>query len=324
MTDTAKTLDRAKWHRPPVSVIVTHHNYSDHVEDALLSVIDQSYENWECVIVDDASTPAHQQRLRAIVEALGSNRIRILELAENVGQTQATYAGLDATTGEFVCILDPDDRYAQSFIEEAVAGHLNETVYCPLLSTDQYLVRDGHVITGTYIGKNLAFADRQPGGTLADHTVPGRLLYFPADHSGWHWGSTSSLMFRRPAMELMRPQKSLTYFRSVDSYLAQGAHRIGGCLVLTRPLVYRTVHRGNSYLVDGIFALGQDKGRYDGASHSRLCLADALDAIKANGGEKHIVTPKRRKARGTLQRWRRSIGKRWTAFKHWKEIRHAG
>lgn len=281
----SQRLDRQRWHQPLVSVIITHHNYSHHVEDALLSVLDQTYENWECVVVDDASEPHHQQAVERIVNAIASSKISLLKLTENVGQTPAAFAGLDNTSGEFVCILDPDDRYAQTFIEEALAGHLNETIFCPVLSTDQYLMANGSLIAGTYTHQRLRFTEHERGVTVIPDEPQVRLLYFPPSNDGWHWGSSSSLMFRRAAVELMRPPTSLTWFRSVDSYLAQGAHRLGGTLFLTKSLVYRTVHSENSYLVNRVISIANKQGKYDGPAHSRKVLQDALAAIKANGGE---------------------------------------
>jgi len=314
-------LDRSRWHKPLVSIVVTHHNYSHHVCDALLSVLDQTYDNWECVVVDDASTEDHGDAVERIVETIGSPRIRLLKLAQNVGQMRCAFAGLDDTSGEFVCVLDPDDRYAPTFLEEAVAGHLNDTVYCPVLSTDQYFMANGSVIAGTFTHQRLHFVDNERGISVIPDQPKARLLYYSSGWGGWHWGSTSSLMFRRGALELMRPPASKTRneawaggpgYPAVDSYLAQGAHRMGGTLFLTRSLVYRAVHPDNAYLINRVISLSHQESKYDGPENSRRCLELALAAIKANGGEALLHQAKaQRRRRGLFARLGRSFAKRW-------------
>lgn len=317
-------LNRAKWHNPLVSIIVTHHNYSDHVRDALLSVLDQSYENWECVVVDDASEPEHQIAVERIVNAIGSHKIRLVKLPENVGQIPAAFAGLDATSGEFVCILDPDDRYAEMFVEAALVGHLNEVVYCPILSTDQRFMANGAVITGTAFDRKTHFLEEEGNVSVVPEKVCNRLFYFPSSQSGWHAVSTSSMMFRRSALEYMRPHKVLSYKGSADAYLASGAHQIGGSLFLTKPLVYRMIHANNAYLHDRIIALGQFKGHpsYRDRSVGLLRRQDVIEAIKANGGGvllyQHLPKPYDEPESALGRAWRRILFRDPRFIAKWK------
>lgn len=305
-------LDRAKWLNPLVSVIVTHHDYSDHIEDALLSLLDQTHQRWECVVVDDHSEPKHSYAVERIVGRIDSSKIRLVRLPKNVGQIPAFYAGIAYTRGQFVCLLDPDDRYAPEFLEASLAAHLNETVYCPISCCEQRILSGGEAITGTYGTLTLKLMERDAGTGLdivpavAEH----QLLFVPPWQMGWHWTSTSAMMFRRAALDVMRPHKGLAYKGSADSYLAQGAHLLGGTLRLTRPLVYRSAHAANAWLSEGVWSSTQNKRRHDGTAEerSRECLVDVVAAIRANGHDVHLARAERRHL---LKRWRRSIGKRW-------------
>ena len=87
-------LDRNQWHRPLVSIIVTHYNYSAHLKDALLSLLDQTHDNWECVVVDDGSEQAHRSAVEAIVDDIGSAKIRALLLPEKSGRPRRSSPGL--------------------------------------------------------------------------------------------------------------------------------------------------------------------------------------------------------------------------------------
>jgi glycosyltransferase involved in cell wall biosynthesis len=298
-----KTLDRDAWHKPLVSIIVTHHNYSAHLEDCLRSLLDQTHGNWECVVVDDASDDTQRAIADLTVATMGEPRIRFLTLEANVGQIPAFYAGLDATKGEFVCALDPDDRYGQTFLEEMVAAHLNPIRYCPLIACDQHLLRNNQVITGVQTSHRASPMDGLAFGPRVDHL----LRWFPASLPGWHWSTTSSMMFRRPALLAMRPNKTLGYKRQIDAYLAPGAHMLGGSMFLMKALIYRGVHDDNSWQRGDVWGQSQQpKGPVMGAQ----CRADVIEAIIANGYEGDLARAKQGK-RTAIQRWKRSLDKRW-------------
>jgi glycosyltransferase involved in cell wall biosynthesis len=302
-----KTLDRDAWHKPLVSIIVTHHNYSAHLEDALLSLLDQSHERWECVVVDDGSDDTHRGIADLTVATIGDDRIRFHPLEKNRGQIPAFFSGLEVTTGAFACLLDPDDRYAETFLERALAAHLNPVRYGPIVSTDQYLLKDGALLTGCYTGhkaRDLAGAGEIP------QEMPGRLLYFPAARRGWHWSSTSGAMFRRAALNFLRPVKPLAYKGSADSYLFHGCHYLGGSLFLTEPLIYRGVHDDNAYLTSSIYAMGQGKRKINGEARTAECIVDVMEAIRINGAGEDLGAPASGK-RTLPQRLRRSMEKRW-------------
>jgi glycosyltransferase involved in cell wall biosynthesis len=299
-----KTLDRAKWHKPLVSIIVTHHNYSAHLEDALLSLLDQTHGNWECVVVDDGSDDTHRAIADLLVETLHEPRIRFLALDDNVGQIPAFFAGLAATKGEFVCPLDPDDRYAPTFLEEMLTAHLNPALICALVCCEQMLLRNDQVITGVqtgHIAKTLS-----DDGLMPAEIAP-TLRFFPAATPGWHWSTTSSMMFRRPVLEAMQPNKTLGYKRQIDAYIAPGAHMLGGSMFFTKPLIYRGVHEDNSWQRGDVFGHRQ---RPKGPLMGQQCRADVIEAIIANGYEADLARAKQGK-RNLRQRLTRSIAKRW-------------
>ena len=282
-------LDRSKWHQPLCTIIVPHHNYSGVVEDALLSVLDQTYANWECVVVDDFSTEDERRRLRTIIEGLSEPRIRLIENTACLGQIKAFFAGLAESSGEFVSPLDPDDRLHPSFLEEMVRAHLNETVYCPIASSDQKLLRiNGALITGTFKGGRARGGLQALGRDFPVHIDIARpddeaLLYFACSERGWLWTTTSAMMVRRLATSLLVPTKQFSYNGSLDAYLAFGAHFLGGTLVVRKPLVYRGVHPGNTYISENIFSMAQISTRADAPHQAPECKRDAVVAMFHNG-----------------------------------------
>lgn len=251
----------AKSRKPLISIIVTHYNYSEFIGDALSSLLAQTHRDWECVVVDDASSPDHVQRLEAVLEAIADERVRLLPLTGNLGQTLAFFAGLEATSGEFVCLLDPDDRYAETFLEEALATHLNGFIDCPLVSTDQYLMNDEGLLSGVYRARlKQPDWERCGKGVLIRRQSAGT-YFFPASTLGWLWGASSSIMYRRAPLEYLRPHKTLPFRNHADAYLANGAHMLGGTLFYAKPLVYRLIHGGNDFISNRLFSSLQPVSR---------------------------------------------------------------
>jgi glycosyltransferase involved in cell wall biosynthesis len=288
---THRALDRAKWHRPLCSVILTHRNYSSLVEESLLSLLDQTYENWECVIVDDFSSEDERGRLHAIIEASPDSRVRFIQNTEQLGQIGAFFAGFAETTGEFVSPLDPDDRLDSTYLEEMVAAHLNEAVFCPIVSCEQRLLSlDGDaLVTGTWKGrlrtKNRLQAEKRRGLGI-DVTSPdeGPLLYFSPRERNWLWTSSSAIMVRRSALNLLAPNKRLELRGpALDAYLANGAHFLGGTLFLSKPLVYRGIHSKTWYLTDRIFSMQQNLGKSGWTTQAPQCKRALVEAMFQNG-----------------------------------------
>lgn len=135
------------WGLPLCSVIVAHHNYSEYAGECLKSLIHQTHQRFECVVVDDASTESEYETLRAVVDEIADPRIRLIRNAENIGQVPSFFRGLDETRGEFVCLLDPDDCYVPQFLEQMVGLHLNDYVYAPIACCDQALRRAGAIFS---------------------------------------------------------------------------------------------------------------------------------------------------------------------------------
>lgn len=87
---------------PRVSIAIPCHNQSRFIAEAISSVLDQSYRNFEVVVIDDGSLDDSAE----IAEGLG---IRCVRQARS-GPSEARNAGFRATTGDFVVFLDGDNR----------------------------------------------------------------------------------------------------------------------------------------------------------------------------------------------------------------------
>ena len=276
-----------EYHRPQVAVIIPYHdNYSDYVFDALRSVQQQTYAHFTCTLVDDCSRQKNFEAAQQAIAEIADERFQLIRAEENRGQIPAVFLGLDATESDFVTVLDPDDRYAPTFLERMLAVHLNPRLFCPIVSCDQYFLNlRGGVITGTSADDG---AERfAPETIMAERTTFesfGFHRFVSPEQPGWHWTSTSSMMFRRAALNLLRPVRALGYNNAFDGYCAQGAHMMGGSLFLREPLVYRGLHDHNDFLRSSIFSMYQTRKKDDRAFPLYVYRIDAVEAFLSNGG----------------------------------------
>ena len=96
-----------------VSVIIPVYNVRPYLNEALDSVLDQSYENLEIIIIDDGSTDGSSE----LCDEYGKKDARICVIhQDNRGLSAARNAGLDHMTGDLVAFLDSDDAYDPEYI----------------------------------------------------------------------------------------------------------------------------------------------------------------------------------------------------------------
>ncbi len=98
------------------SVIMPAYNRADTIAEAIASVRAQSHENWELLVVDDGSTDATAETVRALIEETGDSRIRLIELPWNKGVSAARNAGLEQARGDVIAYLDSDNDWDPDFL----------------------------------------------------------------------------------------------------------------------------------------------------------------------------------------------------------------
>ena len=101
---------------PLVSVIIDNYNYGCFLAQAIDSVLNQTYQNFELIVVDDGSTDDSQE----VIESYGKDLSAIFQ--ENAGQGQAFNNGIAHSKGEIICFLDADDYFHEDKLARVVAG----------------------------------------------------------------------------------------------------------------------------------------------------------------------------------------------------------
>lgn len=106
-----------------VSVVIpTHKREFKYIKRSVESVLRQTYDNWELIIVDDNSElPEYRETVKNYVSQLNSDRIHLFLNGKNLGGSLTRNRGIEEASGEYIAFLDDDDAYLPNRIEDMLA-----------------------------------------------------------------------------------------------------------------------------------------------------------------------------------------------------------
>lgn len=117
---------------PKVSVIIPTYNRSDIICSTIQSVLDQTADDLEVIIVDDGSTDNTEQ----VIKAIADSRVRYY-CKVNGGPADARNFGLQKAVGDYIAFLDHDDYWPETYLEVMTKAFEENPeyglVYCPIL-----------------------------------------------------------------------------------------------------------------------------------------------------------------------------------------------
>lgn len=99
-----------------VSVIIPVYNRENTIRVAIESVLKQTYQNFEIIVVDDCSTD-HSVN---VVKSMNDDRIRVIVCDKNEGACRARNVGIEAAKGEFIAFHDSDDIWHEDKLEKSL------------------------------------------------------------------------------------------------------------------------------------------------------------------------------------------------------------
>lgn len=101
-----------------VSIITPTFNAEKYIRDTLQSVLNQSYQNWEMILVDDASTDQTVKIINDFAEK--DVRFKLFKLSKNSGNGFARNVALEKATGKYIAFLDADDLWFSLKLEKQI------------------------------------------------------------------------------------------------------------------------------------------------------------------------------------------------------------
>ena len=197
-----------------ISVIIPCYNVENYVETCIKSIIDQSYENFEIICVNDGSTDLTREKLETL--KMLDNRITVIEHEKNKGLFQARVTGMHHIHGDYVAFMDSDDHIDTGFfrclMKKALAGNF-DIVMGDTVHEDETGYRWIHASYSDIIVHD-RFNDEVIGGLLEQEG------YCFTWHAVWN------KIYRREIVE-----KALPFFDSVQEHIIMGEDVLFSCIL---------------------------------------------------------------------------------------------
>lgn len=173
-------VNRNKWMMDPViSVILPAYNAGATIRESVVSILNQSFENFELIIIEDGSQDdTHRQLVN-----FNDSRVRIIYHKENLGLVMSLNEGVDAARGKFIARMDADDVSLPNRLAEQLS-FMNKNDDVQMLSSTIILVDELGIERGTWNLDRQTITHRQIAATLpwenciAHPTVFGRTGVF--------------------------------------------------------------------------------------------------------------------------------------------------
>ena len=229
------------------SILVANYNNGEFLQEAIDSVLDQTYHNWEMIIVDDGSTDGSQSIYEKYKD---DNRFRFYFNDKNMGCGYTKRRCASYATGDLCAFLDPDDALMPNAIEIMVEQH-NIHPECSLIYSTAYL----------YNGES------KEGLTVWDYVGEIPSAY-------------DSLLYRKKLVFHFAAYKNRCYHKThglnpklkadVDRDLYCRLEEVGNLLFLPIPLYFYRVNNLRS------ISIGTDDAKNNAYQYSLVCQLDTI------------------------------------------------
>lgn len=128
-----------------ISIIMAAYNAEKTIEQAINSVLSQTYTNFELLVVNDCSTDRTAELVKSI--AAKDSRVRLISNVKNNGVSYTRKHGLEEAKGSWIAILDSDDAWAPEKLEKQI-DFQRRTNADLLFTGSAFMVRKGNQSVG--------------------------------------------------------------------------------------------------------------------------------------------------------------------------------
>ena len=217
-----------------VSVVMPSYNHERYLPESIESVLNQSYKDFELIIVDDDSVDSSQEIIAAYQKK--DQRIRAFFHKKNLGIAKTLNDGIEKTKGKYVALLASDDIWLESKLEKQVS----------VLNADDSLIvwSEGEIIDAKGLSTGQTFTQmhfaqhKKKSGNIFDHLLQG--------YGNFVFGS--SVIFKRDYFKDIRFCEKLKYYN--DYKFIVDLSRSHSFFFLPQALAKYRIHRKNAILLD--------------------------------------------------------------------------
>jgi len=205
---------------PLVSVVIGNYNYGKFLRQSIESVLHQTYQNFELIVVDDGST----DNSREIIQSYGSRLIAILQ--SNSGQEATFNVGIEKAQGEIICFLDADDYFHPEKLAKVVTCFQEHPEWVMVGHCWSSVNKDGKII----------------GSSTSNILSQGDVKHLLLKWGKYASAISSGLACRRADLQKVMPLKKGW---GVDAFLNAALPFYGEIGSINEPLMFYRMHGKN-------------------------------------------------------------------------------
>lgn len=138
-----------------VSIIMPSYNTAEYINDSVNSVIAQTYQNWELIIVDDCSTDNTDE----IVVFFSDSRIRYIKNEKNCGAAYSRNRALREAKGKWIAFLDSDDIWLPEKLEKQIDFMIRNNYHFSYTKYEE--INEGGLKTGIVVSGPKRITERR-------------------------------------------------------------------------------------------------------------------------------------------------------------------
>lgn len=138
-----------------VSIITPSYNSSLFISHTIQSVLSQSYQNWEMIIVDDCSSDNSVKIIKEFKKK--DKRIKLIPLYKNVGAAEARNIALREASGKFIAFLDSDDMWYPYKLEKQLAFMQNNEYPFTYTAYERINQDNSRIINNIYVPHKISY-----------------------------------------------------------------------------------------------------------------------------------------------------------------------
>jgi glycosyltransferase involved in cell wall biosynthesis len=187
------------WKLPVVSVIMPSYNHENFISETIESVLGQTFQNFELIIIDDRSADGSRQIIEEFAQK--DKRIKKIFHKENLGIAKTINEGVRNSTGKYVALIASDDVWVSEKLEKQIKileGDANLVVWCNSAIIDSKSNPTGEVSSEKY-------QNATPHGYVFEEIINS-------------WISGSGIIMKGENIKDMRYNENLKYLNDTQFY----------------------------------------------------------------------------------------------------------
>lgn len=212
-----------------LTFVVTSYNYEKFIEETLNSIKNQTFKDFELIVVDDFSKDNSVEIIKKFIDQNPEIKTKLIVHDKNYGQLKSIISGLKESKGEFISFIDSDDILLETYAENLLKAHSKTNV--GFISCDfQEIDKSSNIIKNKSSNKELKV-----------------LTPFKAPFGGWFWNPMPTAMFKTLTLKNVKNYDTPDDWRICpDKFLFNLVNLTDNSAILNEILVKKRCHGSNA------------------------------------------------------------------------------